>query len=580
MTDKSKYRPKTLPMDEIIDRYVNGMEFITTLAKEYDVTYTTMKNRLVKSGVQIRNKKEEKKRVMNQEETKKRVSEGSKRSAEQRKKTNLERYGHETAMDAPQIKEKWQKEHEEKHGVKWGTQRKDTVEKRKQTLLKEHGVDNVAKIPEVAEKISQNRWQNKSEEELIEIIEKMQDLSPESKKRHSEGIKKNRWENKSEEELKEIWNKTVNTWVNNFGYDNPNKRPEAKERLRKEKQELFINYRLQYVLDYLNVELLNEWNGARSRYDFKCKKCNTIFNRDYVDVYIGRSQCPTCNSDSSKGENEIYSFLRNELNIENIIVKTRKIIKSTDNGNGYELDFYLPDYNFAIEFDGLWWHREERFGKNYHLIKTKLCDEKGIKLIHIFEDEWAFKRDIVKEKIKHILNLNGNKERINARDCIIKEIDSKLKTEFLEKFHLQESMADMSGIRLGAFKNNELIAVMTFSKGNIFKGNISYKEGEYELNRFCVNYNYQIPGIGSKLLEYFKNNYNWNKIYTYADKRWSTGDLYYKLGFKYLYDTDPSERYIYGLRRIHYIQLREMSNPEKFHKIWDCGHMKFELENT
>lgn len=227
---RSKGR-KNIPMDEVIDKYVNQMYFITELAKEYDVTYVTMKNKLVKAGVQIRDKKEEKKRVMNRPETKKRTSEGSKRSAPQRKQTNLERYGHETAMLGPEKLKEWQEEHERKHGVKWGTQRQDTIEKRKQFLLNEYGVDNVAKIPEVAEKISHNRWKNKSEEELIEIIEKMQDLSPESKKRHSDGIKKNRWENKSQEELDDIWDKTKSTWVNNYGYDNPNKRPEARKHM-------------------------------------------------------------------------------------------------------------------------------------------------------------------------------------------------------------------------------------------------------------------------------------------------------------------------------------------------------------
>lgn len=57
---RSKGR-KNLPMDEIFEKYVNQMYFITDLCKEYDVTYVTMKNRLVKAGVQIRDKKKRRK---------------------------------------------------------------------------------------------------------------------------------------------------------------------------------------------------------------------------------------------------------------------------------------------------------------------------------------------------------------------------------------------------------------------------------------------------------------------------------------------------------------------------------------
>lgn len=59
-------------------------------------------------------------------------------------------------------------------------------------------------------------------------------------------------------------------------------------------------------------------------------------------------------------------------------------------GNNKELDFVLPDYNIAIEFCGMYWHSEFAATKphNYHHEKWRLCKEKGIKLITIFEDEF------------------------------------------------------------------------------------------------------------------------------------------------------------------------------------------------
>ena len=75
---------------------------------------------------------------------------------------------------------------------------------------------------------------------------------------------------------------------------------------------------------------------------------------------------------------------------------------------GKEIDILVHDKKIGIEFDGLKWHTEW-FGKkdrNYHLDKTILCNKKGYGLIHIFEDEYVHRKDIVYSKISHILQGN------------------------------------------------------------------------------------------------------------------------------------------------------------------------------
>ena len=61
-----------------------------------------------------------------------------------------------------------------------------------------------------------------------------------------------------------------------------------------------------------------------------------------------------------------------------------------------EIDIFIPSKNIAIEYDGLYWHSSNKFSgrtieKKYHLNKTEQCLKKGIKLIHIFENEWILK---------------------------------------------------------------------------------------------------------------------------------------------------------------------------------------------
>lgn len=101
------------------------------------------------------------------------------------------------------------------------------------------------------------------------------------------------------------------------------------------------------------------------------------------------------------------------MGIDNIVENSKSIISPQ------ELDIYLPDYKLAIEYNGLYWHSEQAgLDKNYHIDKTMTCEEKGIRLIHVFSDDWEFKKEIVKSRLRSILGFNSN--RIGARKCTIK----------------------------------------------------------------------------------------------------------------------------------------------------------------
>ena len=132
---------------------------------------------------------------------------------------------------------------------------------------------------------------------------------------------------------------------------------------------------------------------------------------------------------------------------------------------------------------------------------------------------------------------------------------------------------------------------MTFSSGNISKGSI-YKEGVWELNRFCSNYNFHIPGIASRMLDFFKKKYNWIEIYSYADRRWSKGNLYEQLGFKVQGKPRLNYWYVKNYERIHRFNLRKKPDEPKniserilrlsegYLIVWDCGNLKFVLKNN
>jgi len=298
-------------------------------------------------------------------------------------------------------------------------------------------------------------------------------------------------------------------------------------------------------------------------------------------------RCPKCPTHNSKDEIEIYNYLKKQFT--NITSGDRSLIPPL------ELDIVIPDKKVAIEYCGLYWH-SERTGKdrNYHLSKLKKCDDLGYRLITIFEDEWLNKRDLVLSRLNDILNINSPNV-IYGRKCEIEEIPTAEKNTFLNKNHLQGRDIG-SGIKLGAYYKDELVSVMTFSRNSLSK-NVHNKKDEYELSRFCSKINTRVVGIASKLLRYFTRNYDPKYIFSYADKRWSDGNLYKQLGFSYDHDSAPNYWYLDSTNRVRLhrfnfrkSQLKGMLNynpnlsewsimqKEGYTRIWDCGNIKFRME--
>lgn len=312
-----------------------------------------------------------------------------------------------------------------------------------------------------------------------------------------------------------------------------------------------------------------------------CKKHGEF--KQVPSYHLSGNGCPICGKTISKAEEEIYNFCCEQIGEENVQQRNRLII------HPYELDIYLRSLGYAIEYNGLRWH-SEKFGKDryYHLNKLNACKEKGIKLIQIFEDEYINKRDIVYNKLKHIMKLDQNLPRIPGRKCVIKEITAVKAKEFLNKYHIQGYIG--SKVYLGAFHNEELVAVMTFKTLD--------KCNNWELTRFASNYNYICQGVGGKLFTHFIKNYNPEEIKSFADRRWTINEennIYIKLGFKFDSYTNPDYHYYReedGPIRQHKFAFRknrlnkkyglplsmteeEMTENLGYTRIYDCGLIKY-----
>ena len=456
------------------------------------------------------------------------------------KKTNVIKYGSESHFHNDEIREKIKQSNLKKYGTENAFQNSEVREIQKNTLLKRYGVDHQSKMTEVRKVLSEKAKKNyplQLDKTIQTNIKRYGTeyaiASDEVKKKINENTLKNFF-------IKLIENKNILSRV----------------------EPLFSQK------DYMGVD-------RKYLYKWKCKKCGMVFE-DHLHSNIPRCRfCYPVLNGSSAMENEISDFCKT-FNY-NLIKNSKSIISP------FELDIYIPDKKLAIEYNGLYWHSELNGNKdnNYHLNKTLLCKEKGIQLIHIFEDEWINKQDIIKSIITSKLGLIKNK--IFARKCIIKEASYEDACVFLNNNHIQ---GEIYGSNVGLYFHDELVSILTVG---IPRFNKQYK---YEILRFCNKINTSVMGSFSRLLYYFINNNNPKSIITYADLRYSNGNLYDKNGFNLIHRSKPNFYYFLSQNcNIRYSRLQFQKHKLKnkletfdpsltewqnmqlngYDRIWDCG---------
>lgn len=343
----------------------------------------------------------------------------------------------------------------------------------------------------------------------------------------------------------------------------------------------FINLALQEDIKVISVED-NYW------FNMHCNKCSAdfTFSRQIFrnSAKAGKMICPTCfprEIARSKAEIELYEFIRSSYDGE-VIANDRIQLA------GKELDILIPKLKLAIEFTGLYWHAEKQNDEKHHLLwKMQFAQKRGIRVITVFEDEWILKQDIVKSRILGLLRKHDTK--LDARKLIVKKVSFSNASIFLEQNHIQGK--DISQIRLGLYDGDELVQLATFKKTNMSKGGAGE---EWELSRLCSKLRTRVRGGGGKLISFFQKHFNNDRLQliSYADRRWSTGELYETLGFEFHSASTPSYWYTTNYKmRLHRSNLMkhklikceqdknltewELAQREGYDRIWDCGTTKW-----
>ena len=505
-------------------------------------------------------------------------STSSKQTQEKQKKTNKEKYGVEFASQSKKVKEKVKETNIKKYGKSCSLQNEEIKKKTKKTNKEKYGKEEFFASDIIKEKIKETNIKKYGCKSTLQSKEVKEKIKEKNKKKYGS---------------------EYSTQKNIKNYEDLNKKyiefffKDKKEKIDFEK-----------LCDYYNISITTAY-----RYINK-------FDINYISV--------------SNIEKNINKEFNNVFKLKN-----KQIINIKEDGKKrkLELDLFNEKEKIAIEYNGLMYHsfgkskhtifnnyekEKEKFSKkkkNYekHLLKTELCEDKKIQLFHIFENEWLNedKRNIWKSMINNKLKKEVIK-RVFARKCYVevltneqlskkrKQTNNRMSKKFENENHLQGS--GISSIKIGLFYNEEvdgkvikkLVSLMTFGKSRY---NHNY---EYELIRFCTLKNYQVVGGASKLLKKFEREFNPKSLISYANRRWSNGNLYKQLGFTFLNKTPANffyfkenekklksrnsfqkhklkEMYKKGILKEYDDNLTAILNAYNngYRRIWDSGNLSF-----
>jgi hypothetical protein len=276
----------------------------------------------------------------------------------------------------------------------------------------------------------------------------------------------------------------------------------------------------------------------------------------------------------SSQELEVCAFL-DKMNVDYVRNVRDKLVGKQ------EIDIFIPSLNVGIEYCGLFWHSDRNhYSAKKHQDKFIAAATQGIKLITIFEDEWLFNSDIVKSRLRSILQQHTVK--VFARKCTVSPIPGPIVAKHLDDWHIAGAKSSNSNLCL--LYNGEVVAVITYGKPRY------NKQVDLEIIRYATKPGMTVVGGFSKLFTHVINKTGSRCVVSYSDNRWGTGSVYQHAGFVNDGITAPSYYYFMVKDRIRYHRslfmkhkilqsmggnpdMTEIANMRAFgyNRIFDCG---------
>ena len=347
------------------------------------------------------------------------------------KQTNLEKYGVDSYTKTKEYKERVKKANLEKYGVEWSLQAKEVREKAKKTCLEKYGVTSPSQVEVFKKKAKETTFERYG----VDSYTKTKEYKERARKTSLE-----RYGTENPSQSKEVQERVKQTCLEKYGVEYAAQADEVKENIKKACLEKYgvesslqvkefrekgkKTYRSNYWDTFVTIlnerkiaplfskkEYVSNKDNRERKFKFKCLICNEEFVSEGIvkDIAHNRESrlsakrifCPHCfKARYSKGEKEVVSFVKSIYGGE-ILENHKGLFPSHKQ---MELDIFLPALNLGIEFDGTYWH-SDKFLRNIEndKMKNQLCEEKGIRLIRVKEEDWANNREQVEKQIREVI---------------------------------------------------------------------------------------------------------------------------------------------------------------------------------
>ena len=523
---------------------------------------------------------------------------------EKLRKTKLERYGNPTYHNqegATKTRlEKYGQFHAHDFGEKlrqtklerYGDEHYVNTEKCKQTKLERYGSETYNN-QEKERQTKLERYGDKHYNNRVQFKKTLSEFSDEKReqilvKRAETCFEKYGVDHVSK--LDDVKEKHRQTCLEKYGVDNPLKLESTREdgrRVLKQKSWSHIEDDTEFDHFFTWEDFLAN-RDPHKKWTWRCKTCGTVFDAEWNNGHHHR--CYVCHPNCVKGtslmEQEIYEYVKRIYpgKVFNHLPDNKRIIPHR------EIDIWLPEKKFGIEFNGLYYHSESKLeNPSYHLEKTLACEEIGAKLVHIFEDEWTYRQKQVKAFLRHQLGCDIGK--IDATDCLVDDnLDADAAEDFLDRNDIKGSI--QASHRLGLMYNGHLVAVAVLNKPRF------NKQYDFELLRYAEKAGLSIYGGLNRLFSWFKECQQPKTMIAHLDRRFYDGRTLKKIGFKFVKQTQPKYSYVKDGERYsrtsfqkHMLKEKLASfDPEKseiqnmlangYDRVFDCGSMVYEWRNN
>lgn len=319
---------------------------------------------------------------------------------------------------------------------------------------------------------------------------------------------------------------------------------------------------------------IGEYRNQDTDMAMECQEHGVFFQKPRH--HLRGHGCPKCSV--SAGQLDIFNEVKALLGGVDVVLNDRSALP-----DNFEVDVYIPEHKLGIEYHGLYWHSydrlESRQERYRHHTKAELANNAGVRLIQVFESEWAKQKEIVLSVLRSKLGLT---RRVHARALQLQIVPNDVAEDFYNRTHLQGHR--QGSLHLALCNSGTPLCMMSFCK---------HKKYGHELLRYSAELGVTVVGGPGRLLSNFFKMIPDTNLLSYCDRRYSNGNVYKQLGFKSDGVTGPNYFYVDGSSLLSRQKFQKHKLKSKlstynddlsetgnmfmagYRRIWDAGHLRF-----